>query len=295
MTIRTIIAALAVSAAVISCQKGSDSPVVARVGRSVLTLEELHESIPPEYSDNISREQMINYVKKWMDTELLYQEALRRKVHKEEKIRARLEKMKKDLLGAELISRVPLSDGKSQIAEEEARAYFEQRKDSFVREEDALRFVEIVVDGAKTAWNVRNQVTSDNFLDLAVRYSKSPVQDPRAVPFIPLSSLPPQIEKAIGNLREGGTSLPVEMDDGYHIVRVIEKAQEGEHFQFQEIRDEIMSTLYADLQVRQLDKLLSDLRLKTDCELDLNLIPKRKADDSDEMLDEQAMDDSNAE
>ena len=50
----------------------SSSPVIVRIGKSVLTVEDLYKSIPPEYADRISPEQNVNYVKQWIQTELLY-------------------------------------------------------------------------------------------------------------------------------------------------------------------------------------------------------------------------------
>ena len=37
------------------------------VGNSV-TVDDLYRSIPPEYSDQITRGQNVNYVKQWIDT-----------------------------------------------------------------------------------------------------------------------------------------------------------------------------------------------------------------------------------
>jgi foldase protein PrsA len=269
--------------ALVVCRDQDHSPTVARVGKAALTLDDLNKSIPPEYSDRISRSQMLEYVKQWVDTELLYQEAMRQKLHKEPIIRERLEKMKKDLLGAEMISRSSFGSSDYQIADDRVRAYYEEHKESFRRESDVVRYIEIVVGDVQTAWQVRNKMARDNFLDLAVRFSEAPVQDPRTVPFVAIHDLPPEIADVVAKLRVNGTTSPIKLADGYHILRLLDKQDAGTYHELSEVRDEIVNTLATAAQKRGLERLLSDLRLKTDYELNLELIPRGAADSADDL------------
>lgn len=256
-----------------TCDEKGESPVVARVGSATLTLDDVYKSIPPEFSDHITREQMINYVKQWIDTELLFQEALHQKIQKEKEIRDRIEKMKKDLLSAEVISRTSFAASKNLVSDEAIVTYYEAHKDSFIRESDVVKYIGIVVDSLSTAWKVRNQMTADNFLDLAVRYSRTPVQDPRSVPYVALSSLPPELSRVLDNIRVNGTTAPIELGDGYHIIRVLDKQPAGSISKLEEVRGDIISTLSAQSQKKDMERLLSDLRLKMDYEFHFELIP----------------------
>lgn len=257
-----------------SCEKISkpDSPIIARVGRSVLTLDDLNKSIPSEYSSRITREQRINYVKQWIDTELLYQEALRQKIDKEIDIRMRLEKMKKDLLGAEMISRNSFATNKQKFSEEAISSYYEQHKESFIRESDVVKYIEIIVDNVKPGWKIRNMVTQNNFLELAAQFSTIPVQDPNTAPYIPLNNLPPEISSVIFGIRINGTTSPIKLPDGVHIVRVLDKQNAGDTCLVVEIKDEIVSALSTQSQKKDIENLLADLRQKTDFEFHFELI-----------------------
>lgn len=258
----------------LNCEKFSkpDSPVIARVGRSLLTLDDLNKSIPSEYSNRITREQRINYVKQWIDTELLYQEALRQKIDKEIDIRMRLEKMKKDLLGAEMISRNSFGTKKQKYSEEAINNYYEQHKESFIRESDVVKYIEIIVDNVKTGWKVRNMVTQDNFLELAAQFSTIPVQDPNTAPYIPLNSLPQDLSNVIFTIRVNGTTSPIQLPDGVHIVRVLDKQSAGDTCLVEEVKDEIVGALSTQSQKKDIENLLADLRQKTDCEFHFELI-----------------------
>ena len=264
----------AICIAWIGCESRDIGQIVARVGNSTLTLDDLFKSIPPEYSDHITREHMISYVKQWIDTELLYQEALRRRIHKEPEIRNRLQKMKRDLLSAEIISRsTVVGADRNPVAPKEVQAYYEKHKDDFIRNTAVAKYVEIVVEDAKTAWQVHNQITDENFLDLAARYSTVPVEDPRSAEFIPILRLPEEIGAVIEKTRISGTSVPIEMVDGYHIVRVLDKQDAGTTSDIDEVREEIVGTLATENQKEDIENLLSSLRLKTDLEYHFDKIP----------------------
>jgi len=271
--VRVCIALSSLAILAYTCHKRTDSPVIARVGRAILTLDDLYERIPPEYSDRITREQKINYVKLWIDTELLYQEALRLNVHKEPEIRSRLTQMKKDLLSAEMISRNAVTASKNPISDDAVRAYYEEHKNEFVRGSDVIKYQEIVVGDQKTAWEVHRLITAENFLDLAVKYSTAPVQDPRTIPYVPVSSLPKNLAALIPTIKINGTTAPVEADGAFHIVRILDKQPAGSTCSLEEVREEIISSLSTDVQKRSMDELLSGLRLKMDYELHFDLIP----------------------
>ena len=73
--------------------------------------------------------------------------------------------------------------------------YYNENKTKFLREKDAARYIQIVVEDVASAWSVKNQATPDNFLLLASKYSKVPVADPRTTPFVNVGDIPPQIAR----------------------------------------------------------------------------------------------------
>jgi PPIC-type PPIASE domain. len=265
----------------VSCHKKNQGPVVARVGQHVLTLDDLYKSIPPEYSDFITREQMINYVKQWIDNEILFQEALRQKIDKEDAIKERLRRMKQDLLCAEMINRNSGSSQNIQISDDMIQNYYNENKSRFVRDKIAARYVQIVVEDATTAWNVRTQVTPDNFLYLASKYSKISVADPRMVPYVDLSEIPPQIAQEISTIRVNGTSNPVKTDLGFHIIRVLDKQPKGSIRSIDEVREDIVNVLSAKTQNAAIENMLSGLRSKMVVEVHLDIVPNSQKNTND--------------
>lgn len=254
------------------CSSKPSSPVIARVGKSVLTLDDLFSSIPPEYSEQITHEQNVNYVRQWISTELLYQEALRQKIDREQEIKARLEKMKKDLLSAEMINRCSMKNNEA-VSDKAIRAYYEKNKQHYIREHDVVRYQEIVVDELATAQEVRKEVDEDNFEEVAALRSKYPSNDLDNTPFIVLDAVPPVLRKAITKSSAPSIIGPVKTEEGYHILHVISKLEKGGTATEEEVRDEIISQLSNASQKGEVERLIAELRLKTDVEFNFDLIP----------------------
>jgi peptidyl-prolyl cis-trans isomerase C len=266
---------------IVACAQKPQSPIVARVGHSILTLDNLYKSIPAEYSDFVTREQMINYVKQWIDNEILYQEALHRRLDKEDEIKERLRKMKQDLLCAEIVNRNAGSPQNIEIPDDMIQQYYEENKKKFIRTKDAIRYLQIVVDDLPAAWTVRGKVTSENFLNCASQYSKIPCPDPRTVPFVSVEEIPPMISKEISGIRIGGISNPIKTDLGYHIVRVLDKQAKGSIRQIDEVREDIINILSTKTQNAAIERMLSSLRSKMAVEVHLDIVPNNQKSQGD--------------
>jgi len=269
---RTVAAVFCITLAGAGCKSRPASPVIARVGSSVLTLDELYKSIPPDYSDFITREQIVNYVKQWVDNKILYHEALRLKIDKEETIRERLRRMKEDLLCAELTSRnaVPLQD--IRVPDSLIEKYYGENKARFVREKNVAKYLQIVCDDAATARKVRGLVTADNFMSLAAKYSKVPPPDDRNIPYVKLDEIPPELAQEVAATPVNGTTGVIKIAVGYCIVRVLDKQPKGALCKLDEVRDDITNILAAKMQNAAVEQLIASLRTKMIVETHLEVI-----------------------
>jgi hypothetical protein len=255
-----------------SIQKKSESPVIARVGNAVLTIDDLNTSIPDEYRDIITYEQNAHFVRQWMSTELLYQEALRRKVDREREIKARLEKMRKDLLSAEIINRNSFN-GSSKVSDQAIREYYENNKNQFIREHDMVRYQEIVVQDLSLAWEIRNTVTHEKFNDVLAAHSKIPLTNLETPPFVPMDAVPPFLRARIVAVAAPSIAGPYRSDEGFYILRILGKYDKGAISTLEEVYEEIAARLTNMAQRGEIDRLIADLRLKTNVEFNTNLIP----------------------
>jgi len=260
-----------------SCARQSKSPVVARVGQSVLTLDELYKTIPPEYSDFITREQIVNYVKRWIDNKILYHEALRLKLDKEETIRDRIRRMKEDLLCAEMVSRNAVPAQEIKVPEEQVVQFFNENKGKFVRDKNVAKYLQIVCEDAAVAWKVRSLVTQENFSNLASQYSKVPLLEAKNAPYVKLDDVPPELSAEISSTKVGGTTNVIKTGANFRIIRVLDKQPKGTLCQLEEVRDDIVNVLAAKMQNAALERLISTLRSKMIVEAHLDVIADHSA------------------
>jgi len=257
-------------------QKQSDpsGTVIARVGDAVLTLEELQASIPQEYSDVITQDQNIAYVRQWINTELLYQEALRLKVDQQPEITARFEKMKKDLLSAEIISR-GLESGDAEVSEQAVREYYESNREQFVRESAVARFEDMVIDDINLAWEIRRTATHETFRDMAkanptIRF----IGDLNgAAPFVALDAVSPVLRNAIAGAAVPSITGPYRSEEGFHVLRLINKFEKGTIATIDEVRDEIVSRLSSQTQKGETERMIADIGSRADVVFNIDLIP----------------------
>lgn len=246
---------------------------VARVGRAVLAEQDLRERIPPEYSDFITREQNIDYVKRWIDAEVLYQTALARDVDKEPEIRSRIRKMKRDLLVSEMISR--LSSQTADVSDDDIEKYYQENVEKFTRTETDVKYVHLCVRTLAEAWKIRQQVTPDNFLELARQYSLDPVADPGSQPYLTRNEIMPELAEVIFDIKVGGTTPPIKTPFGYYLVKIIDKQLPGTLRPVESVREQIISHLSSQTQKTRLDEIVADMRKNLVIEYNPALVPGR--------------------
>jgi peptidyl-prolyl cis-trans isomerase C len=246
--------------------------MIAKIGNEKLTLEDLKKSIPAEYRDQISKEQNVNYVKQWMDAELLYQEAVRRKIDKEPEIKSRLKKMQKDLLAAEVISRISLENKDNGVSAFEITEYYNKHQKDFIRDTDKIKYLEIITEDQKSAWYINRTLTNQNYEELASQYSKISSTEPLNTSYVPVNEIPEEIKTVINSYSPEVNTLPIKTNLGYHVVRVLDRLKKGDFCTEDEVRDDIVNILSNKAQKQRIEKLLSDLRLKTDVQFNLDIL-----------------------
>jgi parvulin-like peptidyl-prolyl isomerase len=257
---------------IVSCKNANNDHVVARVGKSTLTLENLKNSIPSEYSNQITPDQNISYVKQWIDRELLYQEALNQKIDKDSLIAERLVKMKKDLFAAEIISRVSMKLQSDSLNDSVISQYYKKNQAQYIRDKNYVKYIDIVVEDSKNAWEIYRITNKTNINAIAQQYSKKQSFDSSNIAYVAMENVPTEIRQAMATLTINTISVPVKSANGYHIIEVLDKLDKGGICNYSEVRKEIISQLTTLNQKTIIDKLLSDLRIKNRVEFNVNLI-----------------------
>jgi parvulin-like peptidyl-prolyl isomerase len=287
MSVRTFLYCFVVlSLAVSGCSRKTQSPVVARVGDAVLTVADLEASIPVEYRDRITREQNVNYVKQWIDTELLYQEALKRKYHKDEQIRARVESMRRDLLSADLLTRENIESGETSVTDTMVQQYYQQNRETFVRPREVVRVMQMVLETFPLAQSVKAQATPASFARLAEQHGAGQAEEVALVPFVPLEELPVEFKTALRDVKTGVTVGPIPMEDGFYLLHLVDRQPPGSVATLDEVRETILERLNSQVQKRAIERFLSQLRMRTNVTYNFAAIPGSRGVPTDSVVNE---------
>jgi parvulin-like peptidyl-prolyl isomerase len=236
-----------------ACKKQeSRSVVLAQVGKSSLTLDDLRESFPAEFEQLIRREQYLDFIKRWIDDEAVYQQAKQAKLESDPLVARKLEKVRRKLLIEEFLAR----ENAAEVFEPDEMAmnqYYEMHKEEFRRKGPEYKYAHIRVQTNKQASDLRPKAQRSDFLALASANSLDPAPESYAsIAFKKLSEIPPCLAQEIDKAGIGNVTLPVSCADGFYLVKVLEKQDAGSLIAFPEAKEEISGILVMERK----DKLL---------------------------------------
>jgi peptidyl-prolyl cis-trans isomerase C len=266
--------ALAAAAFLAGCNKSSQKsapaltgPVLASVNGDKLTVPEL-DSLSPQGFE-ITHDNLPKILDKWVSNTLMYQEAVRRGLDKEPQIQAHLKRLERDYLVNELLDRLTTN---VKAGQDQVMQYFNQHKEEFSYEVKIARIV--MADSMMAAQTLAELKAGGDFTKLAKersqdvaleagqesRYFARNVGDPRM-------GGDPAVAEAIFALSPGQISDVIPSQEGYQIIKLIDKKKVKADVTFPEARDEIEAILSYRRSQAMVDSVLTALRGQAKIEL----------------------------
>lgn len=235
--------------------------VIAQVGEELLTEKELEMYIPEAQRGSVTLQRKRYYVERWIENEILYQEAKRKKIDQDETVRWRTEQVARNTIIEEFLQR-ELGDG-VKVSEEEASQYYQQNKDMFRRDEDEVRLSHILVKNIAEAGLITVRLREGESFDMV---AKNLSLDERTrdkggdIGYFPISNLPPQFYEVITKLKVGEVSSPIQTDYGFDIIQVTDKKEKGSIKEYELVKEEITNFLTQDKNKKEIENLLGELK-----------------------------------
>jgi len=250
----------------VACTVPEEKPrtVIAKVEDEELTYEEIEQDLSPNIRAHLTPMDIKEYVFRWIDNEVLYQEALLRNLDEDEDLQKTLEQIKRELIINNLIQRT--LQNQVQVSELEVRAYYDSNQVEFVLPEDMVRCEQIVVPTRKQAEEVRKRLRAgEAFEELAREVSVDSLQrltNGLDSGYVVRGEMIPEIGKVAFNMPVGAYSRPIKTAYGYHIVKVVDKVKAGEPHRFEEVKDQIRLKLEAQKQQENYQRFLLQTKSK---------------------------------
>ena len=145
---------------------GERAGEIVRVGDAVLTGDDLNRLVPEDEQIPLTFEERREFVRRWVDTEVLRQEAIRRGLKTDPYVEARLRELEQQFLAdylvfAELRKR-------TEVSEEEIEAYYAAHEREYLNE---YRVSQILVGTPEDAERVIELLKTKSWAWVANRYS----------------------------------------------------------------------------------------------------------------------------
>lgn len=163
---------LVLAIALVTCTQEPKDAIV-KVNGSSLTKAELEMYVTEENYKQLPDERLQEFCENWADQEVLFLEAKKQELHKEDSIRIVLEEYEKNLLAMELVRR---EFGDATVTEDEIRLYFEKHQEQFLY---AIKVAQIVLPSLEAAQMTLNEIKAGaDFYRLAKERSLTRLENP---------------------------------------------------------------------------------------------------------------------
>ena len=229
---------------------------LARVGDSYLHRDDLNlalSSLPAGLDTAHAAEQFID---RWITDELLAQEARQRNLQEDPDVRRRLDESERSVLIGTLVSRMYREV--EAPSEREIRSYFERNIENLTLRESFLRIRYLSThDSAAAVLAVAMLDTLDTSSapDSTWRsIVEAAAADPDVCLALSLNYFPegrlfrniPSLAESIARLRPGQSTPIIEIDDMYHVIRLVDRVPPGTKPRLEWVTDDIGNRLLID-------------------------------------------------
>lgn len=260
-----------------SCRRQETVPqeVLVRVGAETLTVADLAHEIPNQVRHRLSKNELQDYVVRWIDAQVLFQEAKRRQLDQNDDIRRELRRLERELVVNSLLDQE--LDKTFPIGDPEIEKYYNDNRQHFVREAKEIHVWYAKVMKKETADSLVRALRQGNeFLEAARPYAGS---DSAALDFyLTEAEAPPVIANQIFTMMPGAVSRPIQLDDGFHIFKMIEKFEAGSLRPLSLVRDEIEAKLQAEKRQDRYKQFLAELKTNLPVEKNFHLLERLPMD-----------------
>lgn len=227
-----------------SCKKEEEGKIVARVGKTTLTVEELLSQIPPQLLVNASPETRRSLLDTWVSNELIYQDALRKEVDKKPEVAQQLEFTKKQIVIQAAMQDLIISA--RFIPESEAKAYFREHEEEY---NTTIEVSHISLNSMGEGMDILEKLKEGkNFASLARKYSTDSATAKKDGYFGSfrkgdLIRLPVFEEYAFSLEKPGDITSVVQTEFGFDVIRLISHKKSREEIEYEDVAESIMQFL----------------------------------------------------
>ena len=244
------------------CERGpkDSSPVIATAGQSEYTLNQLKQILPEQSGLELSKVQVRNYIRRWVERELVFSKALEENLDKKPDVQKRLKELEKEYLVAIYLDKY--LDSNIVVTEDEIQAFYQENKESYIRPETLYHLQYFLVDTYRNAYEIRRRLLNEESIETITRDSSfnqmsGVFQD---YGWIKKENLSDFIQTKLRYLDVNEPSKPYKSDAGYYLLYLSGLREEGELQTIEEIRDQVKQMINASKREEKYAQLINELK-----------------------------------
>ncbi len=250
---KQIVALLFIAVFAIGCSsKGDpDSPVLAKINDTTITKEAFLEEMNriPEWARGRfqTEEGKKQFLDELIKKELIYQDAKRNGLHRDDEFKDKVEEFKKMTLVKTVLEKEV--EGKARIDSQAAKEFYDNNPDNFIIGRE-VRASHVLVETEEDANKIYERIQKgENFSALAKEFSKDTGSAKKGgdLGFFGRGKMVPEFERVAFSLKVGEVSKPVSTRFGFHIIKVTDK-KGGRQGEFEEVKNALAKRLVMDQQ-----------------------------------------------
>ncbi|MGH7451500.1 MAG: peptidyl-prolyl cis-trans isomerase, partial [bacterium] len=241
-----------------ACQRQQNpQEIVVRVGSEALTVMDIANEIPLQFRGRITKSELQDYVMRWTDSQILFQEARRRQLDQSESVRRELRRLERELvvnilLEQELNKPFPLS-------ENEIEKYYNENRQNFVRSTKEVHVWYLKIGKKERADSLVAALREGvEFSQVARHYAAGDSAEWDL--YLTEEETAPTIASAVFTMMPGAVSRPIQLEGGFHIFKMIEKHDVGSLRPLSSVRGEIEARTQSEKRQERYKQLLAEFK-----------------------------------
>lgn len=240
---------------------------VARVNNEYLTIEMIGEKL--DISGTLNEALVREYINQWLVSEILYQEARRRGLDRDDRVLRPLQDVRRHLAINALLEDEVYGRTYPDVADEQVEMYYEQHIDEFTADQMLVELNYVLFEQRNDAASFRNTVVRGTDWDVALDEILN--DETRISTVLEIGErgyyherdlYPPEIWRAVRQLGVGSVSSPVSASTGFYIVHHHASIRPGNAYPIDYVSNEIKERLVIEKRQERYEELLLDLRQK---------------------------------
>jgi hypothetical protein len=245
---------------------------VARLDDRTLTLEEIRGQL--DSARGISSAELNEYVRRWINNEILYDEAVRRGLDRSESVRARLEEVHRQLAVNALLDEEVYTNGSTEIRPEEIAEYYQAHNAEFRLTSDIALMSFALFRDRDAANNFRTSVLRGaTWKDALEQRLADPKEALTILAHVDSTYrtqntlLPVELWRVASASTKAEPSFPIRTSEGFYVLIVWKLSRQGQIADLPYVEQEIRSRLVIERRQRLLNDLIENLRAKHSVEI----------------------------